>query len=145
MAVNGLTVGKDYNFGLYDATTGVIVDLGIVEGIQITSGKHDLTARPYNDSPVYGFEPDGYKISFTLVRTNANLENLALDLNALFDSGGSIKSGYLNEVVNNGDGTVSRYQYTGIVWWLTDVADVSREKHIRQKIEAMASKKVRIA
>ena len=145
MAVNGISVGKDYSFGLYDATTGVLVDLGIVEGVQITANKHDIKAMPYNDDPLYGYIPDGYKISGTLVRTNANLENLALDLNTIFSQGGSTKSGYFNETVNNGDGTTSRYQYTGVVWFLTDVADVSREKNVRQKIEMMASSKKRIA
>ena len=46
MAVNGISVGKDYSFGLYDATTGVLVPLGIVENVH----DHGQQARHQGDA-----------------------------------------------------------------------------------------------
>jgi hypothetical protein len=54
-------------------------------------------------------------------------------------------SGYLNETVNNADGSVSRYQYTGFVFWVGDIGDVSRDQNVKMSAEGMASQKVQIA
>ena len=145
MPVNNMTVGRDYDFGLYDGITRQIINLGDVQSFRVTSAKHNIKSSPYNGDPKFGYIPDGYTGSFSIVRTNQQLEELALTLNETFNSGGSVKSGYLNETVRNPDGSVSRYQYTGCVFWLTDVADGSREKNITQTCEFMASNKKRIA
>lgn len=145
MSINGMTTGRDYTFGLFDPSSGQMIDLGIVEDVKISAQKHDIKGQPYNADPQFGYIPDGYKISFTLVRTGSKLENLALQNATTFRTGGALKPGYFQESVTNTDGTVSRYQYNGFVWWLSEVADVSREKVIKQTVEAMASYKVAIA
>ncbi|MFH7191632.1 hypothetical protein ACHWGL_32590, partial [Klebsiella pneumoniae] len=73
------------------------------------------------------------------------LEDFQLAANTRFNQGNHERAGYLNETVRNPDGTVSRYQYTGFVFWLTDIGDVSREKNVNMKAEGWASDKVKIA
>lgn len=145
MSVNGMSVGRDYQFGLYDGNSGRIVDLGIVEDVKITAQKHDIKGQPYNADPVFGYIPDGYKIAFQLVRNGPTLENIGLDMANAFRAGQAIKAGFFNETIAEADGTFSRYQYTGFVFYLAEVADVSREKVVKQTVEAMASGKVRIS
>lgn len=145
MPISGLSVGRDYQFGIFDQNSNTIVDLGVVETVKVTANKTDIKAMPYNSDPIFGYIPDGYKISFSLKRTGATLENLSLALQELFRSGKPINSGYFNEVVTNPDGSISRYVYEGFVFWLTEVADVSREKNVAQTVEAMASFKRQVA
>jgi hypothetical protein len=145
MPVNGVTVGVDYQFGLYDSNSGSMVDLGIIENVKITARKHDIKAQPYNAPPVFGYIEDGYSIAFTLQRTSSKLENIGLDLANAFNAGKSISAGYFLETVTDADGTVYRYRYDGFVFHLTEVADVSREKTVKQTVDAMASSKTRIA
>ena len=64
---------------------------------------------------------------------------------ANFNAGNVMSPGYLNETINNADGSVSRYQYTNFVVFLTDHGDISREKTVSIKLEGMASDKVKIA
>ena len=45
----------------------------------------------------------------------------------------------------NPDGSISRYQYTGFVVFLTDHGSISREKTVTLKLEGMASDKIQIA
>ena len=145
MPVNGMSVGRDFTFGFYDANTGTVIDLGDVQNVQIAAGKHDIKSQPYNGVPKFGYIPDGYKISGTITRTNGTLEAFQVLMNQKFNNGEVIKPGYLSESVTNPDGTVSRYQYTGFTFFISDVADVSREKVVSMKFEGMASDKVQIA
>ncbi len=145
MAVNRMSVGKDYSISFYDADSNSIIDLGDVQDVTITARKHNISSMPYNDVPRFGFVPDGYDIKFTIVRTSAVLEEFQLAANNRFNNGQNTAAGFLNETIRNPDGSVSRYQYTGFVFWLGDVGSVSREKTVMQRGEGLASDKKAIS
>lgn len=145
MPVNGMTVGVDYTLSHYDANTGDVIDWGDVQNVSITALKHDIKNMPYNRPPVYGYIPDGYAIQFTAVRTGSALEEFQLAANTRFNQGLVEKAGLLNETVVNPDGTVSRYQYTGFVFWVTDIGEIARDKPTMIKCVGAASDKKKIA
>jgi hypothetical protein len=139
-----MNVGRDYNFGLYDSNQGVIQDLGDIQTIRITSQKHDLVSRPYNQPPKFGYVPDGYRVDFTITRTDSELESLQVAVETAFNNGQNSLPGYLNETIQNPDGSITRYQYQQFVFWLTDQGEVSRERVITQRLEGMASQKIKL-
>jgi hypothetical protein len=145
MAVNGMSVGRDFSYVFIDPNTGGPIDFGDIQGIKITPTKHDIKSSPYNDVPRFGYIPDGYSIAFTMVRTNSNLENWQLLMNNLFNSGGTVRSGFLNETVTDSDGATHRYQYTGVVMFVTDLGDISREKTVTVTVTGMASNKIQLS
>jgi hypothetical protein len=140
-----MNVGIDYSITYYDANSGGLINLGDVQSVKINAGKHDISTRPYNGPPRFGFIPDGYKIDFSITRSGSQLEDLAVLNETNFNAGQVQSPGVLNETVTNPDGSVSRYQYTGFVVFLTDHGDVSREKVVTLTLEGMASSKVKIA
>lgn len=142
MSVNGMNVGVDYSFGYFDALTGQLIDLGQVQSVRITKQKHDIKSMPYNKQPLYGYVPDGYRVEFQIVRDKSGLEDFQIIVDQNFNAGRITPAGFLNQTTNNTDGTVSRYQYTGFVFNLTDHGDVSREKTVTLRAEGMASDKV---
>src|SRR3978361_1233623 len=139
MSVNGMNVGTDYSLSYFDGNSGTLVDLGDVKDVKITAQKHDIKSTPYNRVPRFGYVPDGFKIDFTITRTGSVLEDLMVTLSANFNAGLVNKPGFLNQSVNNADGTVSRYQYTGFVIFLSDHGDISREKTVSLKLEGVGS------
>lgn len=145
MPTNAGLVGVDFSFGYYDQNTGALVDLGDVQSVKIVAQKHDIANRPYNGVPKFDFVPDGYKINFSITRTVSALEDLAVQREANFNAGAGNSAGYLSETITNTDGSVSRYQYTGFVFFLTDHGDISREKTVTIAGEGMASAKRSIA
>lgn len=140
-----MNVGVDYSITYYDSNTGALVELGDVQTVKITALKHDIASKPYNQSPRFGFIPDGFKIDFQMTRTGSILEDLMVEFAQRFAQGQVQGAGYLNETINNPDGSVSRYQYTNFVIFLTDHGDISREKVVTMTLEGMASEKVQIA
>lgn len=145
MPVNGMNVGVDYSITYYESTSSTLIDIGDVQNVKITAQKHDIKSAPYNKVPRFGFVPDGFKIDFTITRTGSVLEDLMATFSANFNAGNVISPGFLNESINNPDGTVRRYQYTDFVVFLTDHGDISREKVVSMKLEGMASDKIIIA
>jgi hypothetical protein len=53
-------------------------------------------------------------------------------------------AGYLNETITEADGSTSRYQYTGFVFWINDLGDITRETNIKLQAEGMASTKIQL-
>ncbi|MCJ2084603.1 hypothetical protein MKK88_01150 [Methylobacterium sp. E-005] len=145
MPVNNMNVGKDYSLVFYDSNSGQVLDLGDVQSFRISAVKHDIKSMPYNGPPRFGYIPDGYRFSFTITRVGSALENFQLAQTAAFEAGQHVTSGYLNETVYNPDGTTSRYQYTGFVFWVGDIGDVSRDQNVKLSAEGMASQKVQLA
>lgn len=145
MPGNAGSVGVDYSLGYFDSNSNSLVNLGDVQNVKIAAGKHDLKNMPYNGPPKFDFIPDGYGISFTITRTSSLLEDLAVAREKNFNAGGLNLAGYLNETINNPDGSVSRYQYTGFVFFLTDHGDISREKLVMLQGVGLASTKIQIA
>jgi hypothetical protein len=142
MPINGMNVGVDYTLAYFSPTTGALVNLGDVQNVTITYMKHDIASRPYNAPPKFGFVPDGYRLTFTITRAISTLEDLMVTFEQNFNTGQLISAGFINETIKNADGTVSTYQYTSVVIFVTDLGDISREKTITLKVEAMASTKV---
>ena len=145
MAVNNMSVGVDYTLSYYDSSSGKLIDFGDVQNVTISAQKHDIKSAPYNKVPRYGYIPDGFQLSFTITRTGPVLEDLMVKFSANFNAGNVIGTGYLNQTIGNPDGSVSRYQYTNVVLFLTDHGDISREKVITLKLEGRASDKIAIA
>lgn len=145
MPVNGMNVGVDYSLNYFDASSGGLIELGDVQEVKIVAMKHDISSKPYNQPPRFGFVPDGYKIDFTITRSGPILEDLMVLLEANFNAGNVLAPGFLNETINNADGTVSRYQYGNFVVFLTSHGDVSREKVVTLSLEGMASTKKKLA
>lgn len=145
MPINGMNVGVDYSISYFESSSGRLVDLGDVQSVKIIANKHDIKSAPYNQVPRFGFVPDGYKVDFSITRTGAVLELLMTTFSVNFNNGNIITPGFLNQSINNPDGTVSRFQYTNFVVFLTDHGDISREKVVSMKLDGLASDKVVIA
>jgi hypothetical protein len=143
--VNGMNVGVDYTITYYESVSGGLINLGDVQDVKITALKHDIKSAPYNQLSRYGFMDDGFKIDFTIIRNSSTLEDLAVLNSANIQAGNVQGAGYLNQTTINADGSVSRWQYTNFVVFLTDHGDISREKAVTIKLEGMASAKVKIA
>jgi hypothetical protein len=140
-----MNVGVDYTITYYESVSGGLINLGDVQDVKIAAMKHDIKSAPYNQVPRFGFVPDGYKIDFTITRNGSVLEDLMVAFSASFNAGNVNGAGYLNETINNADGSISRYQYTNFVVFLTNHGDISREKTVSLTLEGMASDKVKIA
>lgn len=145
MPINGMNVGVDYSLLYFDGSSGALVDLGDVQDVKIIALKHDIKNMPYNNDPSYGYVDDGFKIDFSITRTGPAIENFMVQASANFRAGAVQKPGFLQQTINNPDGSISRYQYQKMVIFLTDHGNISRDAVVKLALEGYASRKVQIA
>jgi hypothetical protein len=145
MPVNGMNTGVDYSLQFFDGTSGTIIDLGDVQNVKITALKHDIKNMPYNAPPNYGYVFDGYKIDFTITRSDSAIEDFMVAAEAAFNAGSIQSPGFLQETITNPDGSISRYQYQNMVIFLTDHGNIQRDAPVTLALEGMASTKITIA
>ena len=145
MAQNGLSLGPDFQFGIYDGSTGAILAIGDVQSVKITKHNALVTSKPYNGPPRFAHVPDGYSGSFSLVRTSSSIEILEIARDGKIYAGSVLPVSFLNETVTNPDGTVTTSQFTNLDWYLDEEADVSKDKTVPQTIQWHASQKVLVA
>jgi len=142
MAQNGLSLGPDFLFGIYDGSTGAILAVGDVQNVKVTKHNTAVTSKPYNGPPRFAHVPDGYSGSFQIMRTSSAIEVLEISRDAKIYAGSVLPTSFLNKTVNNPDGSVTTTQYTGLDWFLNEEADVSKDKAVSQTIEWHASQEV---
>src|ERR1700720_3262402 len=118
MPTNGMNVGVDYTITYYESVSGGLVNLGDVQDVKIAAQHHMIKSAPYNQVPRFAYIPDGFKIDFTITRNGSILEDLMVLNSANFNAGNVQSPGYLNETINNADGSISRYQYPNFVVFL---------------------------
>jgi hypothetical protein len=140
-----MNTGVDYSIAYYDANQQALVNLGDIQDVKITAQHHTIKNQPYNADPSYGYINDGYTVDFTITRTGPVLEDLMITFAQQFAAGQVQKPGVLNVTVANPDGTISRYQYTKFVIFMSDMGDIARDKVVTQRMQGMASTKVKIA
>src|SRR5581483_2231262 len=145
MPVNRINIGFDYSFGYYEANTGQIIDFGDIQSFKEDMLKHDVASHPYNGLPRFGYVPAGHRGTFTIKRVGSQLDSLAIQLKNIFYAGANVQAGYISRVTNNGDGTISQWQYTLAVFWLNQVSSGSREREIDQEVEWMASDLIQLS
>jgi hypothetical protein len=68
-----------------------------------------------------------------------------INLDKKFNAGQALHPGYLNESIQNPDGSISYYQYTKFVFRITEHGDVDRKKPVVMAISGKASNRVQIA
>lgn len=143
MPQNGISLGPDYQFGLYDGFTKQILAVGDVQNVKVTYHNSSINSKPYNGPPRFAHVPDGVSGSFSIVRTSQVLEVNEIARAAAINSGGTVlPSSFLNKTVTNPDGSVTKSQFTNLDWYVTEAADVSRDKAVTQSIEWHASQEV---
>lgn len=145
MAQNGLSVGPDYAFGLYDGTSAQILVMDDVQSVKVTKHNTSIASKPYNSRPRFAHVADGYSGSFALMRTSPILDKLEVLRDAGIYNGNVMPPSFLNETINNPDGTVSKFQYTNVDWYVTEMADVSKDKAVTRTVEFHASDRIQLS
>src|SRR5271165_3904618 len=114
------------------------VDLGLVQNWDSKQKMKQLIARPLNSPPVPRFLPDGWDFSFTIIRSNVNLDALAALKETAFWAGAPIAAETLYAYITNSDGSQSVFQFTNCQTMLSDAGSFTVDKEVTQKVTGFA-------
>jgi hypothetical protein len=142
MASNNFSVGRDCQLvvmGPYGR-----VDLTHVTGFE----SRQLTASvriDRIDGVQMGAElPKGWEGLFELERGSSAVDDFIARVEDAYHAGSSVPAGSLYQYVTEADGSVSTYQFDGVVFKLAQAGSWRGDASVKQKLEFFASRRRRV-
>jgi hypothetical protein len=143
MPINGFSAGRDIAVNIQTPT-------GPLELSLVTK----FTSKPENtDVKVKGMDgrtrnlrfPNGWSGSFEIERQDSTVDDyFALD-EASYYAGVNIQSSTITETITDPDGSVSQYQFVGVMFKLDDAGSWEGDKTVKQKISFVAEQRIKLS
>lgn len=142
MSLTTFSIGRDTQLVLMGP--GGRVDLNHVTGFE----SRQLTT-PIRVSRLDGLQlgtelPKGWEGSFEVERADSTLDDFISGLEQDYYNGSGVGLGTIYQYVTETDGSVSTYQFDGVVFKLVNAGVWKGDASVKQKLEFFAAKKRRI-
>jgi hypothetical protein len=143
MTINQFSTGKDVTLTL-TTSYGTLTIPGLLEFTadpEVTK----LKSKGIDGNSRHGVIPDGWKGSFKLDRLNYAVDNLWAQFEADYYAGKSQTTGTILEIIQESDGTITQWQYDGVVITLEKAGDYKGDTKVEQTITFEAAHKTKLA
>jgi hypothetical protein len=142
MPVNSFSIGRDCQLVLMGPFGRV--DLTYVTGFDSRQVTQSVRLDRLDGVPMGAELPKGWEGSFEVERgTSAVDDFFALSEQAFFNNG-SLPAGTVYQYVAEVDGSVSTYQYSGVVFKLANAGSWRGDAPVKQKLDFFATQRVRV-
>ncbi|HTR17160.1 MAG TPA: hypothetical protein VMI52_09025 [Acetobacteraceae bacterium] len=142
MPINTFSVGRD-------CQVVVMGPAGRVDLTHVTSFESRQITQPVRVDRLDGVQmaaelPKGWEGSFEVERGSSAVDDFISSAEQAFLTNGSVPAGTLYQYVTEVDGSTSTYQYSGVVFKLTNAGTWKGDSSVKQKLEFFASRRQRI-
>lgn len=143
MPLNGFTIGRD-------VTPNINTPSGALSPSLITK----FTAKPETTKKkVKGLDgrtrhlifPDGWTGAFEVERQDSTVDDFFAAQEAGYYNGQNLLPSTITQTITEVNGSVSQYQYNGVVFSLDDAGDWAGDDTVKQKISFEAETRIKIA
>lgn len=93
----------------------------------------------------YAEDPEGWDGSFDLERGSSALDDWIANMEAAYYNGVNIQGATILETISEPDGRLTQYRYDGCAFKLSDGGKWGKSKSISQKLDFVASKRIKVA
>ncbi|HBK05772.1 MAG TPA: hypothetical protein DDZ81_07880 [Acetobacteraceae bacterium] len=142
MALTTFSIGRDTQIVVMGPTGRV--DLSHVTGFESRQITSPVRVSRIDGTQLATELPKGWEGSFEVERGSSALDDLISTIEQNFYSGGSVAPGTMYQYITEADGSVSTYQFDGIVFKLTSAGVWKGDSSVKQKLEFYATRKRRI-
>ena len=144
MPLSRLSVGRDCTIDLTDPNTGGIVSLAVVTSFDAKMDGTQLKSKALDGVVRHATEYDGWSGSINLDRKNPNLDAFFAVLEGLYYSGQNVAPQTITQTVQESDGSISQYRYTGVALDYQDAGNWQNGKFVAQKLSWRASRRIKV-
>lgn len=139
MPVNGWSVGRDVTVTLAGpGGVSIIIPSSQVTHFDAKPLKREDWHRPLNSPPMPIYMPDGWRGTVEFDRGNNTLDQFQATLESNFWNGTNTLSGTILETITENDGSVSQYQFDGVMYWVDDPGNFRADSKVQQRLEFCA-------
>lgn len=144
MPANNFTIGKDISLTI--VTTSGILALPITTTSFDSKPQYNKVRGVCLDGVNRGFNaPTGWDLTFTLDRSSSVVDDFFAQQEAGYYAGQNTLTGSISETIQEANGSVSQYRYTGVILALDDAGKFSGDAKVSQTISAFASQRLKVA
>ncbi len=144
MPQSGLNIGCDARFDFYPASGAI----SLPTLLKLTSKKltKKLTVKPLGGLPIHlSFQEDGWEGNFEVSRADSTLDDYFAAFEAAYYAGVNQPAGVIQQTITEVDGSITTWQYQGVVLYYDEAGDYESEKNVIQKVSFLASTRVKLS
>lgn len=145
MPMNGQTVGRDVSLDLYTSKGILAIPAAAITKFDTTPVTTSTASKGLDAVTRYAVFPDGWKGSMDIDRMNGNLDTYWSQVEADFYGGVNQLPGTITETIQEPDGSVSQYRYTGVMFDFKDAGSKVANQLVKQKLDFMAARRIKVA
>lgn len=138
------TVGRDNQFVFVFPLVGVLQPKNIV-AIDIRPLDKDLVSHGIDGVARFGTVPAGYEGTVTIDRASRDLGDFWAAVEANYYAGNQVLPGYIEQYINEADGSVSQYRYEQCSMRISDFGSVQGDQKQAIKARFNASFRTKVA
>ena len=143
MPINGQSLGKDISFTVVTAT-GTLAINGKTD-YDIKPQYTELRHKDLDGTTTHAYVPDSWTISIKVERRDQTIDRYFAQLEASYYAGVNLVPGTILETIQEADGSVSQFQYTGVVLKYDDAGNWKSDAYIPISLTGMASRRIQVA
>ncbi len=142
MALTTFSIGRDTQLVVMGPTGRV--DLSHVTGFESRQLTSAVRVSRIDGTQLAAELPKGWEGSFEVERGTSALDDLISTIEQNFYNGGVVAPGTMYQYITEADGSVSTYQFDGVVFKLATAGIWKGDSSVKQKLEFYATRKRRI-
>jgi hypothetical protein len=120
------------------------VDLTYVSGFECRQMTQSVRLDRLDGAPMGAELPKGWEGSFEVERGTSAVDDFIALAEQTFFTQGSLPAGTVYQYVTEVDGSVSTYQFSGVVFKLVNAGSWKGDAAVKQKLEFFATQRQRI-
>jgi hypothetical protein len=142
MTTTAFSIGRDTQIVVMGPSGRV--DLDHVTGFESRQLTHSVRVSRLDGSQIGAELPRGWEGSFELERGTSAVDDFVASSEQSYYSGGAIPAGTMYQYVTEVDGSVSTYQYDGVVFRLSAAGAWKGDSSVKQKLDFYSTRRRRI-
>lgn len=142
MPINSFSIGRDCQLVVMGPQGRV--DLTYVTSFESRQMTQSVRLDRLDGVPMGAELPKGWEGSFEVERGTSSVDDFIAASEAIFLNQGSLPSGTVYQYVAETDGSTSTYQYSGVVFKLSNAGTWKGNSAVKQKLEFFAAVRQRI-
>lgn len=145
MPMNGQSVGRDYSVDILTSRGVLAIPAQAITEFDSQPATTNTSSKGLDGISRYAVFPDGWKGSLTIDRMSNVVDALWAQIEADFYAGVNIQSGTITETVQEPDGSISQFRYTGVAFDFKDTGKKVANQLVKQKLDFMAARRIKVS
>jgi hypothetical protein len=143
MPMNNFNTGRDLTLNLI-GYNGTILAFGLLTDFDAKMLTNKVAIKGMDGIIRYLEIPDGWDGSFGYTKQDDQIDAYFAGLEANYYAGQNVQASSVTETIQNPDGSISQYRFTGVMMKYDDAGAWRGDNDIKVKISWCASKRLKV-